>query len=209
MTLKEWGANAIFCALAAFFSSLMVLINRLNLPGEIHSVQTSLDKDIPLLLSFVPAYLLYFPFVYLGWAVIFLSPKTFRPYAFAMMTIGLITGIVDIVYNTAAARAVVQGTDILSRILLYLYSLNRPDTALPSLHVAHTICTGYFLGKIYPKLNGVWVTCVILISLSTLFVKTHYLVDVILSVFLGIGVTHLVAKIWDRASAPRVLARDY
>jgi membrane-associated phospholipid phosphatase len=210
MSLKEWGANAIFCVLAAFFSSLMVIINRLNLPGHIHSVEIGLDQDIPLLLPFVLAYLLYFPFVYGGWGGIFLlSPKMFRPYAFAMLTIGLITGLVNIAYNTAAARAFVLPTDFLSRTLIWIYSLNQPTTALPSLHVSHTICTGYFLSKIYPKLKGVWVGIVVLIALSTLFVKTHYLIDVVISVFLGIGITHLVWVIWDKGIVPRMLARDY
>ena len=209
MSLKGWGANAIFCVLAAFFSSLMVIINRLNLPGVIHQVNIQLDQSIPLVLPFVLAYLLYFPFVYGGWGVIFLlAPKIFRPYAFAMMTIGLITGIVNITYNTAAARAFVEPTDFFSRTLIWLYSLNAPTTALPSLHVSHSLCTGFFLSKIYPKLTGIWVTCVVLITLSTLFVKTHYLIDVVISIFLGLAVSLAVWTAWDKGVTARKLARD-
>ena len=210
MFLKGWVENAIFCVLAGFFSSLMVIINRLNLPGEIHQVRTEWDQAIPLVLPFVLAYLLYFPFVYGGWAFIFLlSPKVFRPYALAMMTIGLITGIVNITYNTYAARAFVEPTDFLARTLIWLYSLNQPTTALPSLHVSHSLCTGFFLSKIYPKLTGVWVTSVILITLSTLFIKTHYLIDVIISVFLGLAISLLVWTVWDKGITTRKLARDY
>jgi membrane-associated phospholipid phosphatase len=210
MFLKGWIENAIFCVLAAFFSSLMVIINRLNLPGEIHQVRIEWDQAIPLVLPFVLAYLLYFPFVYGGWAFIFLlSPRTFRSYAFAMMTIGLITGIVNITYNTYAARAFVEPTDFLARTLIWLYSLNQPTTALPSLHVSHSLCTGFFLSKIYPKLTGVWVTSVILITLSTLFIKTHYLVDVVISIFLGLAVSLLVWTVWDKGITTRKLVRDY
>jgi membrane-associated phospholipid phosphatase len=210
MFLKGWIENAIFCVLAAFFSSLMVIINRLNLPGEIHQVRIEWDQAIPLVLPFVLAYLLYFPFVYGGWGVIFLlSPKMFRTYAFAMMTIGLITGIVNITYNTYAARAFVEPTDFLARTLIWLYSLNQPTTALPSLHVSHSLCTGFFLSKIYPKLTGVWVTSVILITLSTLFIKTHYLVDVVISIFLGLAVSLLVWTVWDKGITTRKLVRDY
>jgi membrane-associated phospholipid phosphatase len=210
MFLKGWVENAIFCVLAGFFSSLMVIINRLNLPGEIHQVRTELDQIIPLVLPFVLAYLLYFPFVYGGWGVIFLlSPKMFRPYAFAMMTIGLITGIVNITYNTYAARAFVEPTDFLARTLIWLYSLNQPTTALPSLHVSHSLCTGFFLSKIYPKLTGVWVTSVVLITLSTLFIKTHYLIDVVISIFLGLAVSLVVWTVWDKGITTRKLVRDY
>ena len=210
MNLREWIDNAILCILAAFLSSLMVIINRLNIPGEIHQVKTEWDRSIPLVIPFVLAYLLYFPFVYGGWAFIFaFFPRMFRPYALAMMTIGLITGIVDITYNTYAARAFVQSTDFLSRTLLWLYSINQPTTALPSLHVSHSLCTGFFLGKLYPKLSGVWITSVVLITLSTLFVKTHYLVDVVISVALGAVVTLIVWVLWERGIKSRKLAREY
>ena len=210
MFLKGWVENVIFCVLAAFFSSLMVIINRLNLPGEIHQVKIELDQAIPLILPFVLAYLLYFPFVYGGWGgIFFLSPRMFRTYAFAMMTIGLITGIVNITYNTYAARAFVEPTGFLARTLIWLYSLNQPTTALPSLHVSHSLCTGFFLSKIYPKLTGVWVTSVVLITLSTLFIKTHYLIDVVISVFLGIAVSLVVWTVWYKGITTRKLARDY
>jgi len=209
MSLKGWVENIIFFVLAAFFSSLMVIINRLNLPGEIHPVNTEWDQAIPLVLPFVLAYLLYFPFVYGGWGVIFaLWPKTFRPYAFAMMTIGLITGIVNITFNTYAARAFVEPNGILERTLIWLYSMNQPTTALPSLHVSHSLCTGFFLSKIYPKITWIWVSTVVLITLSTLFIKVHYLVDVVISIFLGGIVSLVIWTVWGKnISAPK-LPRD-
>jgi membrane-associated phospholipid phosphatase len=199
MNIKGWVVNIIFCILAAILSSSMVIINRLNLPGEVHQVRTTWDQYIPLILPFVLAYLLYFPFVYGGWGLIFAFwPKTFRPYAFAMMTIGLITGIVNLTYNTYAARAIVEPTGFLARTLIYLYSLNHPTTALPSLHVSHSLCTGYFLSKIYPRFSTILVILVILITLSTLFIKTHYLVDVIISIFLGLFISLATWRIWDK-----------
>jgi hypothetical protein len=78
ISLKEWGVNLIICVLAAFFSSLMVIINHLNLPGEIHQVKIELDQYIPFVLPFVLGYLIYYPFVYGGWALIFFfSPRMF------------------------------------------------------------------------------------------------------------------------------------
>ncbi len=202
VSFKGWIENALFCVMAAFFSSLMVIINHLNLPGEVHQVAIGLDNHIPLILAFVPAYLLYFPFVYGGWGIIFfLAPKMFRTYATGMLIIGLITGIVDVVYNTYAARAIVQPTDVLARTLIYLYSLNNPTTALPSLHVSHSICTSYFLCKTFPKLTGVWVVSVVLITLSTLFVKTHYFIDVVISIFLGLAVTYTVWALREKLLA--------
>jgi membrane-associated phospholipid phosphatase len=207
---KYWKENIILCVVTMVFSSLMVIVNKMALPGEIHRLETNWDLAIPLILPFVWAYLLYFPFVYLGWAYIFaLWPRQFRPYAIAMMIIGIITGIVNITYQTYAPRAVVDNTGMLARILIYLYNLNRPLTALPSLHVSHSLCTGYFLSKIYPKLTWLWMSIVVLISVSTLFVKHHYIADVVIGNVLGAIVCLVIDAIWEGWAVSRTLAKGY
>ena len=125
VNFKYWKKNTVLCLVTMVFSSLMVIINKLKLPGEIHRLETHWDLAIPVILPFVLAYILYFPFVYLGWAYIFaLWPRHFRPYAIAMMIIGLITAMINITYQTYAPRAVVDNTDILARMLIWLYNLN-------------------------------------------------------------------------------------
>lgn len=207
---KYWKENIILCVVTMVFSSLMVIINKLELPGEIHRLETRWDLAIPVILPFVLAYILYFPFVYLGWAYIFaLWPKNFRPYAIAMMVIGLITGIINIVYPTYAPRAVVDNTDIYARLLIWLYNLNRPLTALPSLHVAHSLCTGYFLSKIHPKKTWLWMSTVVLISISTLFVKHHYIADVVVGGVIGAIVSLAIDFIWEGRAISRSLVKGY
>lgn len=209
MSLKEWGNNIILFVLAAIFSSTMVIINKLHLPGEIHRLETRWDSAIPMILPFVIAYVAYFPFVYLGWFFIFAFwPRQFRPYAVAMMLIGIATGLINAVYQTYAPRAVLDSTEVFARTLLWLYNLNRPLTALPSLHVSHSLCTGYFLSKIYPKYTWIWATFVILISLSTLLVKQHYIADVGIGALLGVVISMLVVMWWDRRAAARVAAES-
>jgi membrane-associated phospholipid phosphatase len=199
MSLKGWSENIILFVLAAIFSSLMVIINKVNLPGEIHRLETRWDVAIPMILPFVLAYVMYFPFVYLGWAFIFAFwPYQFRPYAWAMMIIGLITGIINAIYQTYAPRAVIESTDIFARMLLWLYSLNRPLTALPSLHVSHSLCTAYFFSKIYPRLTWLWIFIVALISVSTLFVKHHYIADVTVGAILGVIVSLGIGILWEK-----------
>ena len=207
---KYWVENLLLCLVTAIFSSLMVIINKLDLPGVVHRLETRWDLAIPVILPFVLAYMLYFPFVYLGWAYIIARwPRHFRPYAFAMMIIGLITGIINIVYQTYAPRAVVDNTDMLARLLIWLYNLNRPLTALPSLHVSGSLCTGYFLSKIHPKLTWLWMSTVVLISISTLFVKHHYIADVVTGGLLGAIVCLVIDVIWEGRAASRSLVKEY
>jgi membrane-associated phospholipid phosphatase len=210
VNFKYWKENIVLCLVTMLFSSSMVIINKLELPGEIHRLETRWDLAIPVIVPFVLAYILYFPFVYLGWAYIFaMWPKYFRPYAIAMMVIGLITGIINIAYPTYAPRAVVDNTDIFAKMLIYLYNLNRPLTALPSLHVAHSLCTGYFLSKIHPKKTWLWMSTVVLISISTLFVKHHYIADVVVGGFLGAIVILAIDLIWEGRAMSRLLVEEY
>lgn len=210
VNFKYWKENVLLCLVTMVISSLMVIVNKLELPGEIHRLETRWDLAIPLVLPFVLAYFLYFPFVYLGWASIFaLWPKHFRPYAIAMMIIGLITGIVNITYQTYAPRAVVDYTDILGKMLIWSYNLNRPLTALPSLHVSHSLCTGYFLSKIFPRLTWLWMSTVVLISISTLFVKHHYIADVVIGGMLGAIVCLAIDVIWEGRAESDSLVKEY
>jgi membrane-associated phospholipid phosphatase len=205
---KYWRENIVLCVVTMVFSSLMVIINKMGLQGDIHRLETRWDLAIPLVLPFVWAYLLYFPFVYLGWAFIFAFwPKMFRPYAVAMMIIGMITGIINVIYQTHAPRAVVDNTGLLARILIWSYNLNRPLTALPSLHVSHSLCTGYFLSKIYPRLTWLWMSIVVLISISTLFVKHHYIADVVIGDLLGAIVCLAIDAIWEGRAAFRSMVK--
>jgi membrane-associated phospholipid phosphatase len=207
---KYWKENILLCLVTMVFSSLMVFVNKLKLPGEIHRLETRWDLAIPVVLPFVLVYILYFPFVYLGWAYIFARwPRHFRPYAIAMMIIGLITGIINVVYQTYAPRAVVDNTAILAKLLIWLYNLNRPLTALPSLHVSHSLCTGYFLSKIFPKLTWLWMSTVVLISISTLFVKHHYIADVVSGGLLGAVVCLIIDVIWEGRTKSHSLVNGY
>jgi hypothetical protein len=165
---KYWTKNVVLCLVTMVLSSLMVIVNKLDIPGDIHRLETQWDLAIPVILPFVLAYMLYFPFVYLGWAYIIARwPRHFRPYAFAMMIIGLITGIINI-YQTYA-RAVVDNTDIPARLLIH--NLNRPDCP------AQPACIAVLRYRIFQQnlsQADLAVMSTVLISISTL-VKHHHI----------------------------------
>jgi membrane-associated phospholipid phosphatase len=81
-------------------------------------------------------------------------------------------------------------------------------TALPSLHVAHTLCTAYFLSKIIPRRTWVFVTITILISASTLLVKHHYIADAVTGGLFGIITCMVVDAIWSGRVKARSLVQQ-
>ncbi|HDS11405.1 MAG TPA: phosphatase PAP2 family protein [Candidatus Wirthbacteria bacterium] len=109
-----------------------------------------------------------------------------KPLALSMLTVGLVTAFINITFQTTAPRAELLGMDVFSRLLRWHYSLNRPLTSFPSLHVSHSICLTYYLNKAFPKYKFWFNLSAFLVSLSTLLVKQHYIPDVIAGTLLAI-----------------------
>jgi len=109
-------------------------------------------------------------------------------FVFSMGVMGLITGLVNLIFPTRAPRAYIYGKNVFSRLIKWHYSLNRPLTAFPSLHVAHAICLTIFFVMEVPELTAFWIALPVLIALSTLFTKEHYVLDVVGGIVLGLAV---------------------
>ncbi len=139
---------------------------------------TSLDARIPLMPAFIVAYLALMPFV--GFALI-VALRT--PYA-APLYLALIIGVL----GASLTRYFIHGgirqpeirrRDVFSRLVHWLYRHDDRAHTFPSSHVLISLTTGYFLALAFPLWAfPIWIAAG-LIALSTLFVKQHYLVDVV------------------------------
>lgn len=182
---------------AVAMTAMMPIINKLEVPGKIRSVEMGVDKNIPLIVYFIIPYLSYFPFFVLGWVYLFFfSGEYYVSFVISFGLIGLIANIIFVVFQTSAPRAKIESNDIHSRLLRWHYSLARPVNALPSLHVAHSICVGIFLALEIPSLFLLWYFISSLISIATLLTKEHYLLDVVAGLILGAGVPYMVLVVF-------------
>lgn len=167
-------------------------INAMNTGKTAVYLTSELDKYIPFNRHWVWAYYLYFPFILLP--ILFLrdSRELFQAFIFYCITAG-ITLTIFALWRTGMYRPEIAADDLSARLLKGIYAKDYPYNCFPSQHVAYsfTATLVFFRRK---RLYG-WLALVIalLISMSTLFIKQHWFIDVpagILVAFLAYLITY-------------------
>lgn len=64
-----------------------------------------------------------------------------------------------------------------------LYAHDKDGNGFPSAHVYATLITSWFLWLSFPQFWPIWFVAGLVISLSTIFTKQHYLIDLVGGVF--------------------------
>ncbi|MFX0549686.1 phosphatase PAP2 family protein [Hathewaya histolytica] len=109
----------------------------------------------------------------------------------------LISYVIFFILPTHVPRPQIVDTDILSKMVIWIYSNDNPYNCFPSIHVLNTVIINYFVcvSHKFSKLTKVICTLVgISIILSTLYIKQHYFPDVIGGVILALAVCYISSK---------------
>lgn len=158
-----------------------------------HTVPTArpelaLDRLIPLM----PAWALVYGALYLFLILLpvfvlqdrDLIDRTVRAY----LTVWLLSFVVFIFYPTVAPRPeIVEGTGFAAWGLRFLYDSDPPYNCFPSLHVAHSFVSALACLRVHRGLGRFAVLCAALVATSTLFIKQHYVADVVAGVLLAVA----------------------
>ena len=162
---------------AASFLLFYVLPNRLTAHSGATNVQFDFERHIPLVPETVVAYLAIFPYVILSFYNI-QNYRQFRNAVFAIFVIGFVSGIIFFIFPSTMARPLVLEDNPFSWVLGTLHELDRPYNLFPSLHVSFSVLTALIKTRIAQRLKFFHWGAAALISISTLFVKQHALVDI-------------------------------
>jgi len=94
-----------------------------------------------------------------------------------------------LIFPTTVPRPEVTGNDIFSRLVRFVYSRDNPYNCFPSIHVLDTVLATLFMWKSSRSgiLKGIALPSCILICVSTLFVKQHYILDGIAATILAMS----------------------
>jgi len=104
-----------------------------------------------------------------------------------------------VLYPTSAPRPPrVVGEGFAVWGLRALYSSDPPYNCFPSLHVAHSFVSAFATHRVHRGLGYVATICAVLVALSTLFTKQHYVADAVAGVVLA-----LIARTIFLAGFPR------
>lgn len=162
-------------------------------------IHLKLDDFIPFCEYFVIPYLLWFPYI-AGVTLYFClanRPGFPRLAAFLMISMTLFL-IVSALYPNGQNLRPLYFTrhNVLTDIVGLVYASDTPTNILPSIHVLNTvavqaaICTDRKLSSRRPILIGSWILSVLIIA-STVLIKQHSMMDVILALIIG-SVLYLV-----------------
>lgn len=172
------------------FGIMFLLLERF-LPLNYHNISCSFDNYIPLCEYFVIPY--YFWFVFLIGMLaysLFFSIETFKKYMWYIIITYSFTILIYIVYPTAQELRPTnfERNNIFTHILTKLYNFDTNTNVCPSLHVIGSLAV-FFSAWHDKRLSGalsrlIFFIITVLISVSTVFLKQHSVIDIITAVLL-------------------------
>lgn len=158
----------------------------LNHGPSVLFLRTPLDDVIPVVGAFAVPYVSLRPFIYLS-ALLFLlfRVRIYRSAAVSMIVVLLISYAFYAFLQTYIDRPAIAGDDVFSRMIRDIYASDQPYNDFPSLHASlSTIFAIHWLrvDRRWGLPIGIWAG---LIVVSTVFVKQHYVPDVVAGVVLA------------------------
>ena len=185
--------------LLAVVGALFMLYGPLNHGPARWVARTSLDEHIPLVTPLVVPYV---SALALGpvTLLVFLA-RSVRLAQSALLAAILLLIVAYACYffaQTHVARPVVPGDDVFARMLRGVYANDEAYNCFPSLHVGSAVIIAIHWLRLHRKAGAYVAAWCVLIIISTVFVRQHYLADVLAGLLLA------GAACW---AAPRLLAR--
>lgn len=158
------------------------LYGPLNAPREIvHNFKLPIDDSIPFSPIFIVPYVSYYAFLVVTLVALFRRRDLVdlrTALVAALLTLAASYAIYW-VYQSYVERPVPGGGDIFSLIVSYVYMVDRPYNAFPSLHTSLSSICALSWTKIRARSSGWMVLWAVFIVASTVLVKQHYIADVL------------------------------
>ncbi len=178
------GRIGISAATIAVVGLFYMLLNRLIDPTQATPLPLFIDSYIPLVPFFIVPYLLYYPLITLAPCFLETWPEIRR----LLISYAIVMGISGLFYLLAPVSMIRPDLPLEGGIFIegirFIYSNDVPINCFPSQHAAFiTAAAMAFKGK---KSYPVWIVIAVLVNLSTVFVKQHWIIDTIFGAALGL-----------------------
>lgn len=175
-----------------------------------HAPAIALDAMVPLIPLWSVVYGCLYAFLILLPLLIVREPEHVRSTAYTYLAVWTISYAFFVAYPTVAPRPEeVTGGGFGAWGLRALYSADPPFNCFPSLHVAHSWISALAAFRVHRGVGTVALASAVLVALSTLFTKQHYIADVIAGALLATAAYLLFARrlrqrVEDDTAAPDV-----
>ena len=176
-----------------------------NANRGVRSLETEFDRAIPFMKSFIIPYIMWYPFILMVLVYLCYKHRTTYYKILSTLVLGMLfCYAVYFFYQTTVPRPTLTDTDLLTKLVKFIYNRDNPFNCFPSIHVL----SSYLMMKGIKQsgssnliVNNTIYTIGILIILSTLFVKQHVVYDGIVAIILA----ELLYKLVDKFSYERYL----
>jgi membrane-associated phospholipid phosphatase len=176
-----------FLAFRTFLASTLVslaplyfVIGELTRGRSTYAPDVALDRALSLQPTWMLVYGSLYVFVVLMPLLVVRQQELFRRAMQAYLMVMIVSYVGFLLYPTAAPRpAQVLGDGFSAWSLRLAYSLDPPHGCFPSLHVAYAFVSALTCYRVHPGVGAGAALWAALIGVSTLYVKQHYVADVI------------------------------
>lgn len=165
-------------ALLLIFLAVKSIYLPLNKRKSKYYWKIPVDDLIPLVPFFIIPYIGYF-FIVIASVILLWNTPLIDGFLKSYIVSYIIAAIFWYLFPNGVARPVITKTDPFSRLTKFIYSHDDDTNGFPSAHVFASLICSYFLTMAFPA-NGVLIwSSGLLIIISTLLVKQHYILDIL------------------------------
>lgn len=161
------------------------------------NIEISLDKVIPFKSIFIIPYIYWYIFIFVGLIYILYKNRVEYGRIFISIVIGMCCCyIIYYIFPTQINRPLIDNSNILNKLVNFIYNKDKPFNCFPSIHVLNTYFIMRYTRYIYNKKFFYYTQIVgVLIILSTVLIKQHFVLDIVGSIILSELVMFLSNKI--------------
>lgn len=175
----NWRISVLLLTTCLILGALYEPLNTAREP--LHSLRTPLDDAIPVVPMFIIPYLSYF--LYLVMTLFALAVQ--RDARALQVMLGaaaltlLISDLTYLTFQTYVTRPAIMGDNLFLRLIADVYGNDQPFNDFPSGHTSLSTVCAIAWWRTHYRIRPVMVLWSVLIVLSTVFVKQHYVLDIV------------------------------
>jgi membrane-associated phospholipid phosphatase len=164
-------------------------IGHLPLVRSTELLRTRLDDAIPLVPWTAWCYLPFYAAIFIIAIASIRSRSLFDRAVRSVVIVMLVGGAGHLLIRAEYPRPTLTPpyADVSTAFLAFVYRIDRPGNVFPSLHVAHSSMLALLLIRDRPVIGRVAFVMAVMLALSTLTAKQHFVADVVAGFLLAIG----------------------
>lgn len=175
--VPDWLIKLIWLLAILLLASGYFLLNKPR--GSVHILETAVDDWIPLIPAFVFPYISLYALLALSlWRFGKADMGMFKLAALAVFLDLALSYLIYVFFQTEIERPVIAGSDVPSDVLRWVYSIDEPFNAFPSVHTSLSVLCALLWRKAGSNIRPIIALWAVLIIASTVLVKQHYIADV-------------------------------